>query len=103
MVQSVPEFMEQGEHLVMGQQRGFTRYRWGEVTGQVGDRQLYVAVVQSADNALVHPGAAALVRAGIQVEIKSAAQPAAIVTDLEIPYIGVPGFNPFPVCNTEAV
>lgn len=91
MVQTVAELVEQGDHFVMGEQRRLAVDRAVEVTGQVGDRLLQgtIQFTHLAD-AVVHPRPAALMLAGIQVEIEAAAQLVVFVIQLEEAHFRMP-------------
>ena len=69
MMQAVAEFVEQRGHVVVRQQRRLLRRRRREVAGQIGDRQMRRRAVAKARAAHVHPGAAALAGARIQIDI----------------------------------
>ena len=71
-MQAVAEFVEQGDHVVVRQQRGFAVHAIGEVADQMGHRRLQRAVVgpQPAGAHIVHPGAAAFAGAGGRVEVE---------------------------------
>ena len=73
VVQAVAELVEQGDDVVVRQQRRLAVDAVGEVADQVGDRRLQLAVVgaQPAGAHVVHPGAAALAgaRRGVEVEL----------------------------------
>ena len=91
MVQTVAELVEQGDHFVVGEQRRFAVDRTVEVTGQVGDRLLQGAIqLTHLADAVVHPRPAALVLAGIQVEIEAAAQLVVFVIQLEEAHFRMP-------------
>jgi len=72
VVQAVAEFVEQRDHVVVGEQRGFAPDRRGEVAHQKGDRRLHDTACEPARDRLVHPGAAALGFTRIRVEVEAA-------------------------------
>ncbi len=74
VVQAVAELVEQGLDLGVGQERGLAVHRGGEVADQIGDRDLVAAGRVQAVGADIHPGPAALVLAGIGIEIELPAQ-----------------------------
>ncbi len=85
------EFVEQGQHFVVGQQRRVAAQRRGEVAGQIGHRQLQAAMGAATAQALVHPGAATLILARIGVEVEQADVGAVGLTQCVSGDILVPG------------
>ncbi len=73
VVQPVAELVEEGDHVVVREQRRLALHACGEVADQVGDRRLQPTGVraQPARAHAIHPGAAALAGAGrlVQVEL----------------------------------
>ena len=66
MVQTVAELVEQGNHFIVGKQRGFAVHRTVKVTGQVGNRFLQRAVTFThLADAVVHPRPAAFMFTGV--------------------------------------
>ncbi|MPN30821.1 hypothetical protein SDC9_178292 [bioreactor metagenome] len=76
VVQAVAGFMEEGDHVVMREQRGLAIHACRKVADQVcyGCLQLVVVRAQPARAHVVHPGAAALALAGGLVQIELADQ-----------------------------
>ena len=70
VVQPVAELVKQGHDVIVGEERGTLVSRRQEVAHQVRDRQRGARRQALAADALIHPGAAALVgtRVGIQIE-----------------------------------
>src|SRR6266568_8798067 len=66
--------MEQRLHLVAREQRGprpAVLHDWcGKIAGEIRDRMLHACAVTAAVDRIVHPGAATLVRPGIEVEVE---------------------------------
>ncbi len=92
-MQAVAEFVEQGGHFVVGQQRRLAIHRRGEVAGQESHRQLELATqVAPAHPAIGHPGTATFALAGIEVEIEPG-QGLTVATDTVGRRILVPGFH----------
>ncbi|OIQ74654.1 hypothetical protein GALL_436880 [mine drainage metagenome] len=92
VVQAVAEFMEQGLHVVVAEQRGLAPDRRGEVAGECSDRGLQPAVrMQPARTHMIHPRAGTLAVAGVKVEIELAGQGAIGMCDAIQLDIGVPG------------
>src|SRR3546814_9163581 len=71
-MQAVAEFVEQRHDFVVRQQCRFARQRWREIASQISDRLLQAMRGMAAVDALVHPGAGALVGARVRVEIEQA-------------------------------
>ena len=82
--------MEQGHDIIMRQQRRLAGRGFEEIAHQVGHRQLGRTAHALAAHALVHPGAAALVRSRARIEIEAAARRAVGVEDLEVAHRGMP-------------
>ncbi|MNB78907.1 hypothetical protein D3C75_256200 [compost metagenome] len=104
MVQTVAEFVEQGDHFVVGKQRRFAAHRTVKVTGQVGDRLLQrtVGFTHLADT-VVHPGAATFVFSGVQIEIEAAAQFVFLVIQLEETHLRVPHVDVVTLFGGDAI
>jgi hypothetical protein len=81
VVQPVAELVEQRDHVVVRQQRGRAPGRRREVADQIGDRQGAGVARAFAPDALVHPGAAALLRPRVQDRGRSRAQFAVLADD----------------------
>ena len=99
VVQAMTELVEEGDGVVVGEQRRLAIDALGEVAHQVGHRGLQAAVVwaQPAGAHVVHPGPAAFARAGARVEVELAHQLGAAGVacrarpfDAEKPHGGVP-------------
>ena len=101
VVQPVAELVEQRQHVVVRQQRRLIRRRRQEVAHQVRHRQRRAARQALAADALVHPGAAALVRARVGVEVEAADRLAA-GTDVEKSRVGVPHRCALPLADGDA-
>ena len=73
VVQPVAAFVEEGDHVVMRQQRRLAAHALGKVAHQMRHRGLQCRAVraQPAGAHIVHPGTAALAcaRAGVQIEL----------------------------------
>ena len=74
----------------MRQQRRALTTRRHEIADQKRDRSLQLAAEARAADAVVHPGAAALLRPGVEVDVKTAAW-ARTIADLEVLHAAVPG------------
>src|SRR5690554_4291459 len=97
------EFVEQRGDLVMGQQRRLIANSRGEVAHQVGDRPLQLAARQApAVAGAIHPGAATLVAAGIQIE-EEAADYLTALEHLEQPRIGMPALELGDLTQLDAI
>ncbi len=91
VVQAVAEFVEEGDDLVVREQRRLVADRAGEVAGEVGHRGLHTGVGQHlAAAGVVHPGAAALAVTGVQVDVELRQQLALRRFDAEEAHVGVP-------------
>ncbi len=90
VVQAVAELVEQGDHLVMGEQGRLVAHRRGGVAGHVGDRDLHPVPVPHPVHALVHPGAAALLGPGVEVQVELCAGRAVGITDLVEAHVRMP-------------
>jgi hypothetical protein len=95
VVQAMAELVEQRDHVVMGEQRGPRTAvgpgdRCREVAGQVGERKLHVAGDAAPRDGIVHPGAAALGRTCVEVEVEMTDRPAGGVGDLEEAHVRMP-------------
>lgn len=104
VVQAVAEFVEQSDHFIMGKQRRLAANRTVKVAGQVGHRflQRTVQLAHLAD-AVVHPRAASLVLARIEIEIEAAAQFAFFVIQLEEAHFRMPDVNIGALFGADAV
>ncbi len=99
VMQAVAELVEQGDHFVMRKQSRFDDAvdyrRGGEITGQVSNRGLYFAAEAAPGACIVHPCAATLAVAGIQVQIELADQLAVFLNpeklDVRMPRRGLVG------------
>jgi hypothetical protein len=89
VVQAVAGFVEEGDHVVVAEGGGLAAHRAGEVAHQVGDRGLDAARDAPAGDRGVHPGAALLGVAGVEVEVELADE-FAIALDAEEAHVGVP-------------
>ena len=90
VVQAVAGFVEQRDHFVVGEGGGLVADRAGEIAVEVGDRLLDAADGAATGAGLVHPGAAALGFAGVEVEVELADQIASrgfqpVETDVFVP------------------
>ena len=83
LVQAVAEFVEDRDHLVVRERRRLAVDRRGQVAGEVGDRMLDVRARAPAVDRVVHPRAALLAFARVQVEIELADQRAVAIDDVE--------------------
>ncbi|SUD58028.1 Uncharacterised protein [Ectopseudomonas oleovorans] len=104
VMQAMAEFVEQGGDLIVGQQRRLAADWRGEVAHQVGhrgDQQLALGVAALVARA-VHPGAAALVGAGVEIE-EEAPDMLAVLLNLEQAYVRVPGVEVLQLANLDAV
>src|SRR5471032_3020170 len=95
VVQAVAEFVEQRDDFIVREQRrldhAVDRGRFGEIAGQKGHRRLQRARGFDAPAArVVHPRAAALAGARVQVEVELADQ-LAVAFDAEEAHVLVPG------------
>ena len=74
VVQAVAELMEQGNHIVMRQQRGTTILLRPKVTHHVSDRRLQRASIGPAPARpnIIHPGATAFAIPSRRVKVKMA-------------------------------
>ena len=90
VMQAVAELVEQRHHVVVGQQRRPPPLRRQRIAHQVGDRQRERAVELHAADAVVHPGAAALVGARAGIEVKAGERRAVGRAHLEVAHVGVP-------------
>ena len=91
VVQAVAAFVEEGDHVVVREQRGLAVDALAEVAHQVRHRRLQLAAVgaQPTGAHIVHPCAAAFARAGAGVEVKLAHQGALALDAVEL-HRGVP-------------
>ena len=103
VVQAVAELVKQGLDLVMGEQHWLAVHRGREIAGHVGDRDLGAFAGDHARLAGVHPGAAALVGACIQVEIELAAHRAVGIADLVELDVGVPDIHAVHLVEAHSV
>ena len=83
MMQAVTELVEQGDDFVMGKQRRLAWQRRSVVAVEIGHRRLDAVALPAPCDGVVHPGAAALAGAGIEVEVELADLLAAMVGNLE--------------------
>lgn len=104
MMQPVAELMEQCGHFIVREERRFAFQRTVKVTGQVRDRFLQRAVgfAHLAD-AIIHPRAAALVLAGIQVEVEAAAQFAGFIEQIEETHVRMVHIHIFALFGGDTV
>ncbi|MNJ14934.1 hypothetical protein D3C77_91690 [compost metagenome] len=103
VMQAMAELVEQGGDFVVGQQRRLARGGRGEVAHQVGHRALQLAVSGQATVAgAVHPGTAALVGTGIEVE-EEAPDVLAVLLDFEQAHIRMPAIEALELGNLDAV
>src|SRR5216683_3764851 len=79
VVQTVAEFMKQRGYLVMRQQRGSAAYRRREIAYQLGDGKGCSRGQGFGDDALVHPGTAALLGARIRIQEESRHAPLVLI------------------------
>jgi hypothetical protein len=74
VVQAVAELVEQGDDVVVGEQGRLAADRPGEVAVEVGHRGLDALALAPTGDGVVHPGAAALGVAGVEVQVELADQ-----------------------------
>jgi hypothetical protein len=89
VVQAVAALVEQGDHVVVGEGGRFAPTGAGKVAVEVGHRRLHAVAEAAAGDGVVHPGAAALGVAGVQVEVELADQLARAL-DAEEAHVRVP-------------
>src|SRR5271169_4556996 len=93
-MQAVPKFVEQRLHVVVREQSGSQlatlRRRGGEIADEVRHGVLRAGTVAAAVDRMVHPGSAALVRPGVEVEIELTDQRAGSVDNTEKADRGMP-------------
>ena len=83
LMQSVAELVEDRDDLVVREGGGLGRRRRRQVAGQVGHRVLDREAGTAAVDRVVHPGAALLALACVQVEVELADQRALNIGDVE--------------------
>ncbi len=93
LVQAVAELVEERDHLVVREERRPPPDGGGEVAGEEGHRRLHARGEAPAVARIVHPGAAALGLARIQVEVELAHQAPRRVLDREELHVRVPGLG----------
>jgi hypothetical protein len=86
----VAELVEDRDHFLVRERRRLAAHRRGQVAGEIGDRMLHVAVHAAAVDRVVHPRAALLVLARVEVEVELADERAAAVVDGEEAHVGMP-------------
>ena len=101
VVQAVAELVEERHDVVVGQQGRLPIARRQEVADEVRDRGRGAARGRLAADAVVHPCAAALVRARVRVEVEAADRRAARL-DLEVARVRVPGRDAAALHDTQA-
>jgi len=93
VMQAVAGFMEQRDYFVVRKQGrlayAIDRCRFGEIADQIGNRCLYAVAGQTPGTGIIHPGAAALAAARVQVEIELTHQ-LAVAFDAEKLDVGMP-------------
>ena len=99
MVQAVAGFVKEGDDFIVGKARFFAAHGRGEIAHQISHRRLHLADFITLGKAaaaavIVHPGAAALALARIEIQIH-AADDAAAFFQLEIAHIRVPHRHAF--------
>src|SRR5579859_2841352 len=90
MMQAMAEFVEQGYHFIMGEQRGLSAERSREIAVEISHRRLQAGAFAPAGNRIVHPCSTALRGPGVQIQIKLAHQRAVAVSDGEKTHVLVP-------------
>ena len=82
-MQTVAEFVEQGNDLVVREHGRLAADRTAEVAGQVGNRGLDGVTLLAPRDGVVHPGTTALAVARVQVDVELADELAGLVADGE--------------------
>jgi len=70
-MQTMAEFVEQGGEFVVGKQRRIVTDRRREVTHEIGNRKLQALAGLPPYPTIAHPGATALVRPSVEVEVEA--------------------------------
>ena len=94
-MQAVAEFVEQGQHVVMGEQGRLAFGRRREIAGQEGHRQLQLLAVVETGAADIHPGTAALAIARVQVDVGAGEHAAVGVAHVVIAHVRMPHVDVF--------
>ena len=90
MLQAMAEFMKQRDRIIMGQQCRLIPAGRGEVAGQRGNGLLQALPGARPPGSIVHPRAAALLLAGIRVEIEPGQQFTGLVQHFESQHVVMP-------------
>lgn len=84
------ELVEQGGDIVVGQQSRFAADRRRKIAGEIGHWPLQTFAVAEAGAADIHPGAAALLGAGVGIEIEGCHHTLVGIDQLVVAHIAVP-------------
>src|SRR5579864_6082192 len=91
LMQAVPEFVEKRRHFTMREIRGPAVDGPGEIAGEPGDGVLQPILHAPPIDCIVHPGAALLALARIQIEVELADERTLRIADLEEAHARMPG------------
>ncbi len=89
-MKKMPEFVEDGFHFAVGQQRRLVAHRRREVPADQSEVRLPRIHCRNAGDQRIHPGATPLVLARIPVRVKRADLLALLVLDRVVLHLGVP-------------
>ena len=90
LVQPVAELVEDRDHFVVRERRGLAADRRRQIARQVRDRMLHRGARTAAVDRVVHPRAALLALARVEVEVELADELAVAVVDVEEAHGGMP-------------
>ena len=93
VVQAVAELVEQRQHVVVREERRMSAARRQEIADEIGHRQRRACGEMFAADALIHPGAAALVGTRVGIEIEAADGVARRIRDLKEAHVRMPQRN----------
>src|SRR3990167_5768070 len=102
-MQAVTEFMKESKYIIMSQQGFLVVDRPHEIAGKISNRELDIAIYAAADTAFIHPGAIALVRARIKINIKTSAQLIILIVYREKLHVWMPDINIVFLLDSEPI
>ena len=103
VMQAMAEFVEQGQYVVVRQQRRRLGGGRREIAGQEGDRQFQRRTVAETRAADVHPGAAALAGARIEIDIAARDDATVAIAHVEIAHVRMPDIHAVTRAQWDAI
>src|ERR1700677_4318395 len=102
-MQGVTELVKESGHLVVRQERWRAAERSGEIAHQLRYRDGFARGERFGDDTLVHPGPAALLDAGIRIEIEARDDASFRVGQVVVAHARVPDADAGPLPDGDAV